>query len=297
MRTKTIIICAPFKEYPVAEPQISIPGEFEVSALDDQPIDFTVNGKFNLQQYCHCLLYKLLSLPKSKIKPFLQFQCSLLNDPFVWLNKLEKLIDLNRDGITTKDHNIKIEKSLMVIELLRQEIESEKFMPAVRYNFSRLKQKLKNYQSIEEKLSCLLEAKTEYLQNRPHNINSVEVPFNEKCDLEITLLKNQLKLKKKSVAEKSIVNIDSKKKPVTLNKLQINSNLNLVVDVFYQLMYEKRINGRPIISGTPNEVAEMISKMFIDKEGNEISQETVKTILKPSRIEKRPKGNVRLDVL
>ncbi|MDF2453968.1 MAG: hypothetical protein K0S26_3472 [Bacteroidota bacterium] len=63
------------------------------------------------------------------------------------------------------------------------------------------------------------------------------------------------------------------------------------------MMYEKQINGKPYLSGTPNEVAKVISKIFIDKEGNEISQDTVKTILRPSRFEKRPKGNARLNIL
>jgi len=62
------------------------------------------------------------------------------------------------------------------------------------------------------------------------------------------------------------------------------------------MMYEKQVNGKPYLSATPNEVAEVISKIFIDKEGNEISQDTVKTILRPSRFEKRPKGDVRLDM-
>lgn len=37
----------------------------------------------------------------------------------------------------------------------------------------------------------------------------------------------------------------------------------------------------------------MITTWFKDKDGKEISTETVKTILKPSRFEKRPKGNAR----
>lgn len=62
-------------------------------------------------------------------------------------------------------------------------------------------------------------------------------------------------------------------------------------------MYEKQVNGKSYLSATRNEVVEVISKIFIDKEGNEISQDTVKTILRPSRFEKRPKGNVRLDMI
>jgi len=41
----------------------------------------------------------------------------------------------------------------------------------------------------------------------------------------------------------------------------------------------------------------MITAWFNDKEGKEISTETVKTILKPSRFEKRPKGSNRLNLI
>ncbi len=37
----------------------------------------------------------------------------------------------------------------------------------------------------------------------------------------------------------------------------------------------------------------MIVLWFSDKEGKEISIDTVKTMLKPSRFEKRPKGDAR----
>ena len=68
------------------------------------------------------------------------------------------------------------------------------------------------------------------------------------------------------------------------------------MDIFFQLMHEKQVNGKPYLEASPNELAEMISETFQDKEGKDISIDTVKTILKPSRFEKRPKGNLRFDV-
>ena len=182
---------APFQEHPVTNILLKEPHEFDIIAYTNLAPDFTIQGTFNLEQYCRCLLHKLFSLNKSKIKPFLQFQCQYMNNPFVWLNKLEKLVDLNREHFTTKEQNIKIEKALVVIELLRQEIESGKVVPANRFNFNHIKQELKSYAAVEDKLLYLMEAKTEYMQNRPAYTNPGDVPFDEKCELEIVLLKNQ----------------------------------------------------------------------------------------------------------
>lgn len=286
---KVPIKTAPFQEHRVTNIINSEPHEFDIIAYESMSADFILNGNFNLEQYCRCMLQKLLALNKSKIKPFLQYQCGFMNNPFVWLNKLEKLIDLNRDHFYSKEQNIKIEKALMVIELLRQEIESGKLVPANRFNFHQVKQQLKSYPALEDKLLYLMEAKTEYLQNRPAFTNPGEVPFDEKCELEIIFLKNQKRLSKKRAED---FGSQTNKSPLgPLKKSKINTNLNRFVDIFFRLMHEAKANGKPALEAQPQVIAEMISTWFIDKDDREISVETVKTILKPSRIEKRPKGN------
>ncbi|MBA4155389.1 MAG: hypothetical protein C0512_13715 [Flavobacterium sp.] len=40
----------------------------------------------------------------------------------------------------------------------------------------------------------------------------------------------------------------------------------------------------------------IIVNSFLDKDGNEISPQTVETILKPSRADKRPKPHKRIDI-
>lgn len=296
---KTPIITAPFKEQPTADP--STANEFDIVIQESQSVvELEVpglceskpcesKGEGFLKLYCETLLIKILTLNKSKIKPFIRYQVEMLSDPFIWLNKLEKLIDLNREQFTTKDHNCKLDKALIVIEVFRQEIESGKFSNS-KFNFKKVKQTIQRYQTPEEKMSYLLEVKTDFLQNKPITQDPTEVPFDIQCDLELNLLKTKRKLIKKKKATPLSVGEGS---GVRL-KLQINSKLNTFVDIFYQLMYEKQINGKPYLSATPTEVAEIISKTFIDKDGNEISKDTIKTILKPSRIEKRPKDGARI---
>lgn len=294
---------APFKEHPIINYVNSEPGEFDVIAFGpDHAPDFIVSGQFSLQQYCTCLLHRLFLLDKSDIKPFIQYQYEQLEEPLIWLNKFEKLIDLNRDLYTTKERIMKMEKALVVIELFRQDIQTHKISPASRFNFDKLKLKVKNYPTVEEKLLCLAEAKTEYLQNKPAQVPPGEVPFDEKVQLEIDLLKTQSKLSRKrqqtfTTPENKSPLSPRKKSPQSPAKFQINSNLNVFVDIFFQLMHEKKINGKPYLDASPNELCEMISTYFKDKEGHDISIDTIKTILKPSRFEKRPKGNSRFDII
>ena len=291
---KSPVQIAPFIEHPVVDVAKFNANEFDVVAKPEMPSDFFLNASFNMEQYCFCLLNKLVSLPKSKIKPFIQYQCEKVSDPFVWMNKLEKLIDLNREIFTMKDHKIKIEKALTVIETERSLLEIRKMIaPTVKYDFDKLKLKLSGYQTTEEQLACLLEAKTDYLLNKPKLIDPTEMPFDQKCDLQINLLKDKRKLEKKSKPKVLKSPLATPKKtplaPGTFSKLRINSKLNQFVDIFYQLMYEKEI-----ISGSPNDLAEGLAMLFKDKNGEDISPDTVKTILKPSRVEKRPKSDGRI---
>ncbi|MFN8116216.1 MAG: hypothetical protein U0W65_08885 [Bacteroidia bacterium] len=294
----TFVISSPFIEHPIVDITQFDAHEYAICIFDEkQPSNFLNGGKFYLELYCKCLLHKLFTIPKSKIKPFIQYQCDKMQEPIVWLNKLEKLIDLNRELFTTKEQVIKFEKALMIIEVMRDAIEHKKEVPESKFNFVKLKSDIKQY-SYEEKVSYLMEAKTEYLQNKPKIIDVNETPFDEKIDLELVLINTQQKLCKKLKEPNNSNELQSplstlKKSPISKNKFKINTNLNQFVDIFFQLMHEKKVGGKPYLEASPNELADMITTWFKDKDGKEISTETVKTILKPSRFEKRPKGNAR----
>jgi hypothetical protein len=279
-----------FKEHPVIDYTKTPPHPFEVYACQEQmQPSFISGGKFNLRQYCICLLVKLVELNRSEIKAFIQFQCEEIKDPLPWLNKLEKLIVINEDIFTNQKDRKQFEKVLGIIEIIRDRFELNNSNQSVTksFCFTELKRKVREYKCPKEKISLLLEAKTDYLQNKPLLINPNEVSFDEKVELEIDLINTQLSLKQPNVSE------IKKSSPL---KGKINGNLNQFVDVFYQLMFEIKVDDKPFLEADTNFVAELLSNYFIDKAGNSVSSETVKTILKPSRIEKRPKGNSRIDI-
>ena len=48
----------------------------------------------------------------------------------------------------------------MIIELIRQDIESNKFIPASKFDFGKVKSKVKSYANYEDKIAFLMEART-----------------------------------------------------------------------------------------------------------------------------------------
>ncbi len=83
---------------------------------------------------------------------------------------------------------------------------------------------------------------------------------------------------------------------IPFNKLKINCNINQMVDIFYQLHRELFIDGKPIIDGNINDIIAVIVNSFTDKEGRDLSPDTVATMIKPSKTDKRPKPHKRIDI-
>jgi hypothetical protein len=283
------VICSPFVEHPFVDVAQFDAGAYDLTIFEEgQASNFLIKGQFNKEQYCKCLLHKLFSIPKSKIKPFIQYQCDKMQEPIVWLNKLEKLIDLNRELFTTKDQVIKFEKALMIIEVMRDVIEQKSQKIDIKFNFVKLKSDIKEYQ-YEEKISCLMEAQAEYLQNKPKLIDPTETPFDEKCSIEIDKIEKLERLKKRTPEPANIIN----KQPLR-QKIVIRGYINVLVDAFYQMLHEKKVDGLSYLDVTTPELIQFITSNFLDKDGQPLSESTVRTILTPNRPEKRPKNDNKI---
>lgn len=288
---KGTVQVTPFREHPIVDITGTEPHAFDITALAHQTPDFLIAGKFSLQQYCHCLLNKLLHLDKSCIKPFLQYQCEQIQDPFTWLNKLEKLIDLNRDIFTTDTMRIKVNKALIIIELLREDIEKNNFPANRKFDFERVKSQLKEYEQPEDQLIYLCEAKTEYLQNKPKAIYPSEIPFDVKIDMEIEKIERVEELKKRNAQR--VVTYKNRSLP---HKIIIRGHINILVDAFYQMLHEKKANGLPYLDTNATTLVNFIVNNFVDKDGQPLSESTIRTMLSPNKPDKRPKGDNRINL-
>lgn len=70
-------------------------------------------------------------------------------------------------------------------------------------------------------------------------------------------------------------------------KFRWNGPVNKLVTMFYELSNTEIYKGKPNITASTSEITEFITTHFLDNDGKEFSQETIQTILRPGRPEKR----------
>ena len=143
-----------------------------------------------------------------------------------------------------------------------------------------------------QKILLLTKEMFEYQQANIEFINQKIPLYDNQCTKEI---ENIYALQKIQAAIEEAQN-QKIGNQMPFKKMQINCNLNQFVDIYYQLSRELFVEGKSMIDGSVNDLVAIIVNSYVDKDGKEISPETVKTILTPSRTEKRPKPHKRIDI-
>lgn len=278
------------------------------TALAKNPLfDIIVEDKITIQNYCNALIAKILELKQSQFPAFIDYQFNQVKNPEVWICKLEKLLANNEAFFSSKTAMSRYNKLYFLIEKKRTELESsrvkepviktpKKFINAEsedrHFSFYEIKKQLEKINDDNQKILLLTKEMFEYQQANIEFINQKTPFYDAQCTKEI---ENIYALQKIQVAieEAQKLKLSSL---IPNKKLKFNGNLNQLVDMFYQLNRELFIEGKPYIDANTNDLAAWIVNSFLDKEGKEISPLTVKTILKPSKEEKRPNTHKRLDI-
>ena len=278
------------------------------SALARNPLfDIIVEEKITIQNYCNALIAKILELKQSQFPAFIDYQFNQVKNPEVWICKLEKLLANNEAFFSSKTAMSRYNKLYFLIEKKRTELESsrvkepviktpKKFINAEsedrHFSFYEIKKQLEKINDDNQKILLLTKEMFEYQQANIEFINQKTPFYDAQCTKEI---ENIYALQKIQVAieEAQKLKLSSL---IPTKKIKFNGNLNQLVDMFYQLNRELFIEGKPYIDANTNDLAAWIVNSFLDKEGKEISPLTVKTILKPSKEEKRPNTHKRLDI-
>ena len=263
----------------------------------------------NLQSYCQALINKIFQLHYSQIQNFINHHCNIVKNPIEWLDKFEKLIVVNEElfqkGINESRH-IKFQTCIELKRLKLKSEETRKSPPRLNkkhinaeseeryFSFKEVKEKLDQIIVFEEKIVYLTNQKFDYQQSVIDFVNKNLPPFDEQCTNEIERLIEVRKLEEQLSKKKT--NHVNKSTPTLENKIKINSNLNQLVDVFFQLNRELFIEGKPFLDANTNDFVALICNNFVDKDGHEISAATVETILRPSKYDKRPKSHKRIDI-
>lgn len=270
-------------------------------------LDIIINQKITLEKYCTAVIEKLLELSPSQYSSFLIYQLALVSDPLNWLESFEKLICKNETVFVHKMALSRYHKLLNLIEKKRELLQCPVVLPnkttlAKRYinaeseeryfSFYEIKKLTNSFEDDNEKILLLTKEKHEYRQSNIEFINQKLPMFDVQCSKEIKQIYELQNIKSSIEKNKPVATIN----PVTFNKLQFNCNVNQFVDIFYQMSREILVDGKPLLEGHPNDIITMLTNSFVDKEGKEISSLSVKTILKPSREDKRPNTHKRIEI-
>lgn len=288
---------APFTEYVAVKEKQST----------NNKLDIIINAPISLDNYCQALLEKILTLTYSDYIHFLKHQTAQVQSPIIWLDELEQFLCWNEELFIEKRMLHRYDKIHHCIEIKREVIKNRqskivKVSPAKRYinaeseeryfSFYEIKKELDLLQDDNQKILFLTKEKHEYRQANIEFINQKLPQFDKQCSKEIEQIYEMQTIK-------STIN---KLSPTTMattesfTKLKFNCNVNQFVDIFYQFTREMLVDGKPFIEGNINDVITMIVNSYVDKEGKEISALSVKTILKPSREDKRPNTHKRIDI-
>lgn len=269
--------------------------------------DIEAIPKQTLEDYCQQLINRIFSISLKHIPAFILHHCKLVKKPLLWLNKLEKLIELNIELFSGARNQSRLYKFYTCIQTKREKLESDhldenKIKPPKKYinaesedryfSFYEVQKEVDLMTSDREKILFLTKEKFAY--NRAViDLENKHLPFYpDECDKLISEIQTLAKLQEE---EKSTEDLEKSTVDFFPN-IKFNLKINQLVDIFVQLQREIFVDGRPAIDAENSEIVQLICKNFRDKDGNAISPQTIKTIMMPSKPEKRPKGANRLDI-
>lgn len=270
-------------------------------------LDVIIEEESTIEVYCNAVIEKLFKLPQTQFLNFINHQLEQVKSPSSWLDSFDLLIAENEKLFVEKGFLFKFNKLCNLIEKKRDLLQCSTAKPikpnvAKRYinaesderyfSFYEIKKQLSSLEDDNEKILLLTKEKHEYKQANIEFLNQKLPLFDKQCAKEIEQIYEMQNIKSTIEKLKPATTIS----PNNFTKLQFNCNVNQFVDIFYQLSREILVDGKPVIEGNINDVANIIVNSFVDKDGKEISPQSVKTILQPSREDKRPNSNKRIDV-
>jgi len=270
-------------------------------------LDIIIEEQINSENYCTALISKVLSLSQSQFSNFINYQLDQVNDPLSWLDSFDSLIEQNEKLLSKKNQLMRYNRLSIAIEKKRDLLQcpivkpskptlAKKYINAESeeryFSFYEIKKQTDALDDDNEKILLLTKEKHDYKQANIEFLNQKLPLFDKQCSKEIEQIYELQKIKSTIDKSKPITPIDSN----AFTKLQFNCNVNQFVDIFYQLTREINVDDKPMIQGNVNDLIFFIVNSFVDKDGNDISALSVKTILKPSREDKRPNTSKRIDI-
>ena len=282
-----------------------------VPAAQSTNIDFDIiiENEITLQNYCEALVNKVFNLNQSEFPDFINYQCNIVIDALVWLNKFEKLISNNEESFTSKCAFTRISKLINLIELKRKEMQSIRVeKPIIKiskrlinadaedryFSFHETKLHVETLESFNDKIIFLTEEIFDYEEADIISKNSTLGEYNLQCEKLKVRLQTTRKLLFDIEKEKqeTILKANSEIKPTF--KIRLNGPINILTDVYKQMMNNVKPNGKPYIQYKIKDIAKFICDSYVDENGNELSMLTIQTYLSPTRTDKNPNNDWKI---
>ena len=237
--------------------------------------DFMKDGRFDLEQYCFCLVKTVLMLPTHLLSPFLDHQCNQLKRPFRWLSGLEfqltgsgvpKLFEVHEARIEVLYQLIQKKQSLWtayVNDTFPVDIFSVALVDEVRkkYNFDLVMQEMETKDTWNDKESFLEDLMEDY---------RLEVEWDDAEEGFMALLKEQLKILEESKPPK---------KKSTQKKRETRSVFDgSEVDLTNYFSEYRRVidkNGKLMCKDSTFHFVEVICNGYVKSDGSSFDQKSI----------------------
>ena len=276
-----------FHEHPISHPKNVKVELFEIYSKGLEQSQ-EQQQSFNHPLYCKLLLEKVLKLNSVLLSRFLNYQCELLTRPYSWLTSLDMLLEYNVDLLIEIKLGNQLNDALNLVNEKRTEYQkvpsfyrTDDFGNDNPYRIELVKEALTKFKTKQEKWNYLLRIKTDYLQNKYSYDQEDAVDFDVQIDLELYYLKEMVVEEEENSSQFNII---------------WNAQINQLVDVFYQFLQMKLGNGDPFMETSNEQLITVITNTFCKKDRSRFSAATIRTILKPTRYDKRPKGHKKIDI-
>ena len=136
----------------------------------------------------------------------------------------------------------------------------------------------------------------EYKQSEVYFINNKLLDYKKQCKALLSQIQNEkilkCQLEKELQEEKSKIALEIK----PTFKIQINGPINILTDVYKQMMCDVKPNGKPYIQNKIKDIAKFICDNYVDEKGRELSMQTIQTYLSPTRTDKNPNNDWKIKV-
>ena len=280
-----------FREHPVVDFKNQQGTLFDVSAEGFAGFgsDFMIDGHFNQEQYCICLINKAFTFPSIQLFFFLKYQCSQILAPSQWLEDFSSLLKLNQNNPSIRTHQNKFELvTALVLEKWNQlkgtiGKRSNVFVSTISaqekgFCIIKLKEEVKAKKGLDAKRFLLLRRRTDYLQEISANQEST---FIKAIDMELNFLEQTKEFQEEEKETKKIV---------------FKGSGRQLANVFSQLKELRDKDGDLIFEGNTKDYSRLIANNFSKVKGESLTESSIRRYLTDYKFDEQAKGSNQIDI-